>query len=307
MTLPVSLNDVIRQLDSIGFDIGDSRLSIYRGLIFIVVVLGVVLVARLSSLGVRHAFRRMTRLDPRERVLGEKIVDIAVWVVCLLVGIDIIGIDLTALTVFSGAFGLAVGFGLQKTFGNLIAGIILLMDKSIKPGDLIAVNDGISNTVGQVKKIGIRAVSVTTRDKKEYLIPNENLMINQVENWSFSSREVRIKVPVNVAFDADIELAETLMLQAARDTRRVLSDPAPSVWLSAFGENAIQFEIQLWINDPEEGITNVRSDVLKRLWRLFRDNGVRVPYPQRIVRMKRWPEDPLRHAAGDDAGGDSIA
>lgn len=282
-------SQVLRQLDSIGFDVGDTRISILRAGFIVFVVIGVFVAARLASLGTRRVFRRLTRLDPTEQLLGEKIVGILVWVVAILIGIDVLGIDLTALTVFSGAFGLAIGFGLQKTFGNLIAGIILLMDRSIKPGDVIAVNDGITNTVGQVKKIGIRAVSVTTRDKKEYLIPNENLMINQVENWSYSSRDVRVKVPVSVAYDTDIAFAEALMLQAARETGRVLENPAPSVWLGALGENGIEFEIQIWIRDPEEGLGNVRSDVLKRLWALFRENGVRIPAPQREVRVTEFP------------------
>jgi small-conductance mechanosensitive channel len=167
------------------------------------------------------------------------------------------------------------------------------MDRSIKPGDVIAVNDGISNTVGQVKRIGIRAVSVITRDKKEYLIPNENLMINQVENWSYSSRDVRVKVPVNVSYDTDIVIAEQVLLQAARETDRVLTNPEPSVWLTEFGENAIRLEIQIWIEDPEEGIGNVKSDVFKRVWHLFRENGITIPFPQRDIRVKEWPEAPF--------------
>jgi small-conductance mechanosensitive channel len=283
---------VLEQLDSIGFDVGDTRISILRAGFILVVIIGVLVAGRLSSIGVRRLFRRLARFDPAERLIAEKLVDIAVWIIAILVGIDVLGIDLTALTVFSGAFGLAIGFGLQKTFGNLIAGIILLMDRSIKPGDVIAVNDGISNTVGQVKRIGIRAVSVITRDKKEYLIPNENLMVNQVENWSYSSRDVRVKVPVGVAFDTDIVLAEQVMLQAARETGRVLSNPEPSVWLSEFGESAVRFEIQIWIEDPEEGIGNVKSDVLKRVWHLFRENGIRIPYPQRDLHVKDWPGRP---------------
>ena len=178
-----------------------------------------------------------------------------------------LGIDLTALAVFSGAFGLAIGFGLQKTFGNLIAGIILLMDHSIKPGDVIAVNDGITNTVGQVKKIGIRAVSVTTRDKKEYLIPNENLMINQVENWSYSSRDVRIKVPVSVAYGTDLDLAERLMLEATTAAPRVLGSPR------AGGLDHRVRRRRRWLSRSASGSTiprkasaNVRSDVLKGVW-----------------------------------------
>jgi small-conductance mechanosensitive channel len=282
---------MLKHLDSIGFDVGDSRISIYRGLLIIIVLVGVFIVGKVANGLLRRLFHRITPLDATERLLGEKIASIVVWVVAILVGIDILGINLTALTVFSGAFGLAVGFGLQKTFGNLIAGIILLMDRSIKPGDVIVVDDGNAGVVGQVKKIGIRAVSVTTRDKIEYLIPNENLMVNQVENWSYSSRDVRVKVPVSVSFDTDIVFAETLMLRAARESTRVLADPAPSVWLRALGENGIQFEIQIWIDDPEEGLGNVRSDVLKRLWALFRENGIRVPLPQRELHVREWPVD----------------
>ena len=290
MNLPPGAADLLKQLDSYGFDIGDTRISIYRAVLVIVVVFGIMVVARLSSIGVRRVFRRITRLDPTEQLLGEKIVGIAVWVVCILFGIDVLGIDLTALTVFSGAFGLAIGFGLQKTFGNLIAGIILLMDRSIKPGDVIGVNDGVTNTVGQVKKIGIRAVSVVTRDKKEYLIPNENLMVNQVENWSYSSRDVRMSIPVSVAFDSDIALAERLMHDAARACPRVLAHPQPAMRLVSLGEHGIQFEMRLWIDDPEEGLGNVRSDVLKELWRLFRAHGVCVPYPTRDLHVRSWPE-----------------
>jgi small-conductance mechanosensitive channel len=295
--LHVGFSQVLKQLDNIGFDVGDSRISIYRALLIAIVLICVFIVGRIANRFLRHLVHRITPLDATERLLGEKIAGIAVWVLAILVGIDILGINLTALTVFSGAFGLAVGFGLQKTFGNLIAGIILLMDRSIKPGDVIAIDNGNTGVVGQVKKIGIRAVSVITRDKIEYLIPNENLMVNQVENWSYSSRDVRVKVPVSVTYDTDIVFAETLILRAARESPRVLADPEPSVWLRALGENGIQFEIQIWIDDPEEGLGNVRSDVLKRLWALFRANGIHVPLPQRELHVREWPRDEYGLAA----------
>jgi small-conductance mechanosensitive channel len=287
MNLPSSITRFIALLDSFGFTYGDTRISLYRALLVALVVLGTLLVARLASGGVRRAFRHLTRLDPTEKVLGEKLVGIGVWVVCILVGLDVIGIDITALTVFSGAIGLAVGFGLQKTFGNLLAGIILLMDRSINPGDVISVGNG---TVGQVKKIGLRAVSVITRDKVEYLIPNENLMVNQVENWSYSSRDVRVKVPVPVAYGSDIDLVERLLLEAASKTDRVLDNPAPTAWLQGFGDNALLFELQIWIDDPEDGIGNIRSDLLKAVWRLFCEHGVSVPLPQRDVRISELPQ-----------------
>jgi small-conductance mechanosensitive channel len=290
----------VEALDRFGFSVGNVRLSVYSILAGLIVVAAMLLIARYGSRLACRMFARITRLDPTQKLLGEKLITIAIWVVAFLVGIDLLGINLTALTVFSGAFGLAVGFGLQKTFGNLIAGIILLMDRSIKPGDVIAVNDGITNTVGQVKKIGIRAVSITTRDKKEYLIPNEILMTSQVENWSYSSRDVRMKVPVGVAYGTDIELAERLMVQAAKEVKRVLNVPPPTVWLSAFGDNAVEFEIQFWIKDPEEGLGNVRSDVLKRLWHLFKEHGVEIPYPQRDIRVKEWAQMPRPAAEARD-------
>lgn len=280
------LADFADQADKIGFDYGQTRISLYRALLAIVVLVCVIAFGRLASKVVRRLFARLTHLDPAQRVLGERLVSITVWVLTVLIGIDALGINLTALTVFSGALGLAVGFGLQKTFGNMIAGIILLMDRSIKPGDVIAVNDGNAQAVGQVKRIGIRAISVTTRDQIEYLIPNEILMTSQVENWSYSSRDVRVKVAVNVAYGTDIVQAESLMLAAARAVPRVHNQPAPTVWLTAFGDNAIEFEIQVWIDDPEEGVGNVRSDVLKQVWQMFKDNGVEIPFPQREIRFR---------------------
>jgi small-conductance mechanosensitive channel len=282
-----ALGGVLDQLDALALEVGHWRISAFDVLFGVAAVLLVLGAAMLATRLTRAALRRLTALDGTQQALAEKIATIIIWVVTFLVGVDLLGIDLTALTVFSGAFGLAIGFGLQKTLGNLIAGIILLMDKSIKPGDVIAVADQTGQqTFGQIRKIGIRAVSVTTRDEREYLIPNENLMINQVENWSYSSRNVRVQVPVGVSYDADMQLAERLMLEAAAKARRVLTDPPPSVWWNAFGDNAVTFTIHCWINDPEDGIGNVRSDVLRHLWALFREHGITLPYPQRDLHLK---------------------
>jgi len=282
---------VIATLDNWGFTVAESRISVWTALVAIAVILGAILLGRLAIRLACWILARVTPLDSARQLLAQKLISLAIWIATFLIAIDVLGIDLTALAVFSGAFGLAVGFGLQKTFGNLISGIILLMDRSIKPGDVIAVNDGISNTVGQVKKIGIRAVSVTTRDKKEYLIPNENLMINQVENWSYSSREVRIRVPVMVTPTCDLELAEKLMLEAARAVPRVLDTRPPAVWLTGFADAGMAFEIRFWIDDPEEGLASVRSDVLKQVWKRFRDNGIEIPDPaQRNVSLQQIEE-----------------
>ncbi|HSG55590.1 MAG TPA: mechanosensitive ion channel domain-containing protein [Paracoccaceae bacterium] len=282
-----TVSDVITQLDAWGFTVNDTRFSLWSVLVVVLVVLALFIFARLGSRLAKRSFGHITRLDPSQRLLGEKLVTIAVWGLSIMVGIDLLGIDLTALAVFSGAFGLAIGFGLQKTFGNLIAGIILLMDKSIKPGDVISVADTAGNeSYGQIRKIGIRAISVVTRDKMEYLIPNENLMINQVENWSYSSREVRVKAPVGVSYDSDLAEVEDLLLQATFEVPRVLNEPPPKVLLMGFGDSSVNFELRFWIRDPEEGMSNIRSDVLKRVWQLFKENGIEIPFPQRDLTLR---------------------
>ncbi|WP_305098243.1 mechanosensitive ion channel family protein [Croceibacterium aestuarii] len=282
-----TVGDIVRQLDAIGFTVADTRVSVWSVSVIIMVVVGVLVVARVGTWLAKKFLARFHRLDASQRLLGEKLLSIVIWALAIFIGIDILGIDLTALAVFSGAFGLAIGFGLQKTFGNLIAGIILLMDRSIKPGDVIAIADQAGNeTFGQIRKIGIRAVSVTTRDEREYLIPNENLMINQVENWSYSSREVRMQVHVGVSYNCDIKKAEALMLEAAASCKRVLTKPAPSVWLAGYGDSSVDFVIHCWITDPEEGTGNVRSEVLKKLWDLFQENDIEIPFPQRDINLR---------------------
>ena len=281
------------------FHVSMLDLLVYGG-VLLIIVSGAWLLTRVAD----NAIGRMSRLNGSQALLTEKIVTILIWSAAFFIGIDLLGIDLTALAFFGGAFGLAIGFGLQKTFGNLIAGIILLLDKSIKPGDVIAVTDMAGQeTFGQIRRIGIRAVSVTTRDEREYLIPNENLMINQVENWSYSSRNVRMQVHVGISYGADMKQAEQLMLQAARSAKRVLVTPPPIVWMTEYGDSSVNFIIHCWIRDPEEGVGNVRSDVLKNLWYLLKENDIEIPFPQRDVNLRDTGEiRALIEALGGDAG-----
>lgn len=282
-----TIAEIVRTLDSWALSLGSLRVSVWDLLVIVSIVVLCFLVGKLGSRWARRLVRKSKRLDSTQELLAEKLLTIAIWAVAFFLAVDLLNIDLTALAVFSGAFGLAIGFGLQKTIGNLIAGIILLMDKSIKPGDVIAIADQAGqSTFGQIRKIGVRAVSLVTRDQKEYLIPNENLMINQVENWSYSSKNVRVQVPVGVSYQADLELAEKLMLEAAKSCPRVLNSPPPVVWMKAFGDNAVQFAIQCWIQDPEEGVGNVQSAVLKQVWALFKANGIELPYPQRDLHLR---------------------
>ncbi|QDZ06672.1 mechanosensitive ion channel [Sphingomonas panacisoli] len=272
------------KLSTVGLPIGAKFISLYSMIVALLTLVCLFAGIRLANRLIGHAILRTTGFDPTQKLLTQKLAGIAVIVVAFFVGIDLLDIDLTTFTVFSGALGLAVGFGLQKTIGNLIAGIILLLDRSIKPGDVIVVAD---KEVGWVNKIGVRAVSVLTRDGKEHLIPNEDLMTKAVENWSYTDPNVRIRIPVTVAYDCDLQLAQELMLRAAAESSRVLDDPKSNVWLTEFGENGVKHEILVWINDPQSGVGNVRSDVLNRLWVLFKDHGIIIPYPKRDVRIMR--------------------
>jgi small-conductance mechanosensitive channel len=279
------MQPLIHGLDGIGVSVGKHRITLLAAINAIVIIALLYVVAKAANHVLVHLIGRASSLDLAQRVLVQKLAGLGVVVVAVLLGIDLLGIDLTALTVFSGAAGLAIGFGLQKTFGNLIAGLILLMDRSIKPGDVIVVGD----TFGSVGKIGVRAVSVVTRDGKEHLIPNEQLMTEAVENWSYSDRNVRIHIPVGVAYGCDLALAQKLMIEAASAAPRVLDTPKPSVWLKGFGDSSVDHDILVWIADPELGVGNVRSDILNRLWRLFADNQVELPFPQRDIHVRSMP------------------
>jgi len=266
-------------LDQIGVTLGKRRITLLGLLSIAATCVALFAAVRLVNRLIGRSIQKADGFDPTQKLLAQKLAAITVVVAAFFIGVDLLSIDLTAFAVFSGAFGLAIGFGLQKTVGNLIAGIILLMDRSIKPGDVIVVGD----SFGWVNKIGVRAVSVITRDGKEHLIPNENLMTQEVENWSYSDRNVRVRIPVGIAYHSDLKLAQHLMLQAALDSPRVLRNPKPNVWLTAFGDSRVEHEILVWISDPEGGVGNVKSDVLGRVWQLFRDNDIAIPYPQRVV------------------------
>jgi small-conductance mechanosensitive channel len=276
-----SLAPVRDALDGVGLQVGQRRITPLD--LIGAILLGLMLfgLARVSIRALERWAGRMPGLEPAGVVLVSKIGGLAIIALVVLIGIDVVGLDLTALKFFSGALGLAVGFGLQKTFGNLIAGLILLMDRLIKPGDVIVVGD----TFGWVNRIGVRAVSVLTRDGKEHLIPNELLMTERVENWSYSDQKVRVHIAVGVAYDSDIALVEALLLDSALAAPRVLREPPPVCWLEKFGESSVDFDLIVWIDDPEQGTGNVRSDILKSVWHSFAAHGIAIPFPQRDIRV----------------------
>jgi len=277
----------VKTLDDWAITIGSLRISAFDVLFIVATIMLVITIAWFASQIARRAMRNVSRFDGAQSLLAEKLVTIVIWTIAFFVTVDLVGLDLSALAFFGGAFGLAVGFGMQKTFGNLISGILLLLDKSIKPGDVISVSDQAGNeAVGQIRKIGIRAISVITRDQTEHLIPNENLMVNQVVNWSYSSKDVRVKAPVGASYNSDLKLVKKLLERAVDETPRVLARPAPSVNLMGFGDSSVDFEIRFWIEDPESGLANIRSAVYMRVWELFQENGIEIPFPQRDMHLR---------------------
>jgi small-conductance mechanosensitive channel len=231
---------------------------------------------------VEHRLANSPNLTPSFQVLAAKLTKIVLITFAFVIALGTVGIDLTAFAVFGGAIGVGIGFGLQKVISNLISGMILLLDKSIKPGDVIAVGD----TYGWINSLRARYVSVITRDGREHLIPNEDLITQRVENWSFSDRNVRIRVPFGVAYSSDLRQAMGLAVNAAQASRRVLKEPKPICLLLGFGDSAVDLELRFWIIDPQEGVANVRSEVLLAIWDLFHEHHIEIPFPQRDLHLK---------------------
>ncbi len=276
------LTPVMHTLDSMAIRLGDVRLSIL-GVIKAGIVFAVMLwLAGIAMRLIENRLDAANGLSPSARVLFGKVIRVLLIGLACVASLQSVGIDLTALAVFGGAIGLGLGFGLQKVVSNLISGVILLMDKSVKPGDVISIGD----TFGWINRLGARYVSVITRDGIEHLIPNEELISQRVENWSYSDTLIRQKLPVGVSYTSDVKLAMQLAVEATSNVERVLKEPAPVCRLMKFGADAVELELRIWINDPQQGIANVRSDVLLRIWELYHQNGIEFPFSQRDLHLK---------------------
>ncbi len=292
------LGPTVELLDGIAITFADFRISVLL-VIKGVVALAVLLWAAVFVSGLlERRIEAVTSLTPSIQVLLGKLLKIVLVTLAIVVSLNAVGIDLTAFTVFGGALGVGIGFGLQKVVSNLVSGIILLLDKSIKPGDVIAV----AGTYGWIKSLGARYASVVTRDGTEHLIPNEDLITQRVENWSFSDNMVRLRVPVGVSYNTDVRLAIKLCLEAAAAAKRVLADPKPVCLLKGFGDSSVDLEVRLWINDPPNGISNVKSEVLLGIWDRFHEHKIEIPFPQRDVHIKSGaPDSAAPRPAGSGA------
>ena len=231
---------------------------------------------------IERLLSRSTSLTPSIRVLTVKLTTFTLYAIAFMVATSAAGIDLTALAVFTGALGVGLGFGLQKIYSNLVSGVLLLMDKAIKPGDVISVGQ---DSFGWVNYLGARYVSVITRDGIEHLIPNEELIVQRVENWSYSDDKVRLRIAIGIAYDSDVRKAMQLCVESANSVARVLKDPEPRCQLRSFGDSSVELELRIWIHDPQNGRANVISDVLLNVWDKFHEHGIRIPFPQQDLHI----------------------
>ena len=279
------LDDTMAGLDWFGFEIGDFRLSL---LSIIQSVLGIVLfvwIAIFVSNVVERRLNKTKEISVTARVLINKIIKFTLITVAIIIGITSAGINLSVFAVFGGALGLGVGFGLQKGVSNLFSGILLLLDRSIKPGDIIEIQQ--SNTFGWVEQMGARYTNIVTRDNKSYLVPNEDLITQQVVNWSHGNTLVRLEIRFGVHYDSDPHLIKKIAPEAAATLERVVDEPKPVCHITEFGDSSVNFTLRFWIKDAEKGVTNIRGDVFLSLWEAFKQHNIQIPYPHREVFMRQ--------------------
>ena len=275
------LPDIIQGLDDLAINFGESRLSVLSILKLVFAIVVFFMIANWLSRLIETQARRSQHINPGMRVIISKISKFSLYGLAALFAMKSVGVDLTVFAVFSGAMGVGIGFGLQKIFSNFISGFILVFDRSIRPGDVISIGD----RFGWVQSLNARYVVVRDRDGVETLIPNENLITSEVTNWSYSDRAVRQRIPIQISYDDDPEQAMQVLLDAAKDKARVLTKPEPAARLLGFGDNGIDLELRIWINDPEEGVANVVSEVNLAIWKSFKENNISIPFPQRDVRI----------------------
>ena len=280
----LGINDQVRDLlTAASFGVGELQISMWsiiRGLI----VSGLLLwLAYTIGNFLDHRIQRLEELTPSLRVLVGKILRISLVILAGLTAMSALQIDLTVFAVLSGAIGVGIGFGLQKVVSNFISGIIILADRSIKPGDTISLGE----TFGWIRELRARFVSVVTRDGREYIIPNEDFITREVINWSFSDELVRLDVKFGVSYDSNPHVVCELAVNATNSVARIIQTSKPVCWMTGFGDSSLDFVLRFWIRDPQNGLTNIRGQVLLALWDTFKENGIGIPYPHREVIVKR--------------------
>ena len=281
--------DVIEaDLNRVSLIPGKTQFSLWALLKGLVVVTAFVVVASLVARAIERHVMQLDQLAVSTRVGVSKFTYFLLVALGVLLGINAAGVDVTTLNVLTGAIGLGLGFGLQAVASNFVSGFVLLIDKSIKPGDVISfttLGGASSGNFGWVQELRGRYVAVRDRDGVDTLVPNQNLITSSFINWSYSDQRVRLKLPVLVSYEDDPEVALQLLVEATENHPRILHDPPPVSRLISFEDHGMRLEIRFWIADPVNGVNNVRSDVNRAIWRIFRAHGVRIPVPQQETRI----------------------
>lgn len=278
------LRKTVTLLDSLAISLSGSRISIYtviKATLFLIIFGWI---AKRVITFIQNFLSQSKSIKPSLAVLLIKLVKIMIFSVIFLLVISSVGINLKAFTILTGAIGIGIGFGLQKVVSNLISGVILLLDESVKPGDVIEVTDDF----GWVKTMGARYIEVISNDGKEYLIPNEELITNRVINWSHSNNLIRLDVEVGVSYKNNPNHVKELLLEVPKKFERILTSPKPTCFMIKFGKSSIDFSLTFWINDPKNGIKEIKSDVLLAIWDQFDQNNIEIPFPQRDIYIKHW-------------------
>ena len=275
------LDDTAEALDSIAIEVGGLRLTPLLLIKAGALVILALWLTNIASNFVESRINRATDLTPSIQVLLIKIIRIGLMVVAIAIALSAVGINLSALAVFSGAVGVGIGIGLQKIVANFISGIILLADKSVKPGDLVTIGD----SSGRISAMKTRYISVAAGDGREFLIPNEDLVTQKVVNWTYTDKNTLVKIPFGTNYDADPRLVCKLAIEIAAAAPRALKGRPPNCILTEFAEAGMKFSLTFWIGDPD-GLDNVKSDVMLALWDAFKREGIRVPYPVRELRVR---------------------
>lgn len=280
------MDQAMAAMDAVGMDFGDFRLSLLTIIKFVMAIGILLAMTKFLTNAAERSLHSVTDLTPSARVLLIKTIKVILVTLAILIGVTASGIDLSALAIFGGALGLGIGFGLQKVISNLFSGMLLLVDKSIKPGDIIEMRDG-SGVFGWVSQLNARYVSIVTRDNKEYLIPNEDFITQPVINWSFTDKKIRVETQFGVSYDSDPHLIKKLGVEVALKVNRVVPDPKPVCHLVEFGDSSLNFVLRYWIEDAQNGVTNTKGDVMLGLWDAFKENGIVIPFPHRVLVDKR--------------------
>lgn len=270
-------------LDGMGFTLGKVEITAFsalKGLLFASVLIWV---GQVLSRGGEQYIRAHDSLNVSTKELLIKLFEIALYIVLFVLMLDVIGIDLTALTVFGGALGVGLGFGLQKIASNFISGIILLMERAVTIGNLVELDNG---TFGHLRKLGARASIVETYDGKEVMVPNEDFITSRVTNWTFSNSQGRVDIMIGVDYSSDIHKVPELMVEAARSYEGCLKEPAPACYLQEFNDSSVDFLLMFWIDDVSNGRYKPKSEVMFAIWDAFAEHDIAIPFPQQDLHVR---------------------